>query len=179
MTCAGVDRHVAAEILGLTVASYRTHRTRLGLPPVAERSAFTNLFDIEVGEETIKRSGLEIVASMRRTDSQPPQFFWRHRDERHVRFAPSERPQRSRGEPTFCKPITIVTRAVLDAEVRHCGRKPASGATVMNPMPAMPIMRGTQVVQLRPSRPEAAAIPTPRCPIPSAPFATAHATVGR
>ncbi len=179
VTCAGVDRHVAAEILGLTVASYRTHRTRLGLPPVAERSAFTNLFDIEVGEETIKRSGLEIVASMRRTDGQPPQFFWRYRDERHVRLAPSERPQRSRGEPTFCKPITIVTRAVLDAEVRHCGRKPASGATVMNPVSAMPTMRGTQVVQLRPSRREGAAIPTPRVPIPSALFATAHASVER
>ena len=161
VACAAVNRHRAAELLGLTVGAYRTQRTRLGLPRIAVRSAFTDVFDVEVGQETIKRANLEIVASMRRTDGQPPQFFWRYRDERQVRLAPSERLQRKRGEPTYCKPITIVTRSILDAESRISGKMPIS----------------TPPLQFRSSRPGPIVPPCQYLSIPSAPFATSHASV--
>ena len=161
VACAAVDRFRAAEILGLSVAAYRTQRTRLGLPRIDGRSAFTHLFDVEVGLETIKRGNLEVVASMHRTDGQAPQYFWRYRDERHVRFAPSERVQRARGEPTYSRPVSICTRAILDAEA----------------MSAPKAENQHKPLLFRSPRPADGNTPTMHFPLPAAPFATGHASL--
>ena len=177
VTCAGVDRHVAADLLGLSVASYRTLRTRLGVPPVANKTAFTGVFDREVGEETIKRAPLEIVASIKRDDDRPPQFFWRFGGERHVRLAPHERMRRSRGEVCFAKPVTIVTRAVLDAETRYCGRKPASDPTVIHSGTGTVAERGPVLRSVAPaSKVRTSFVPPALAAYAS--FATDHASVG-
>lgn len=165
VTCAGVNRFDAAKLLGLSVDSYRTLRTRLGLPPIAKRSSFTNVFDVEVAEETIKRSGLELITSIRRTEDRPPQLFWRFRDERHVRLAPTERPQRARGEPTFSRPMTIFTRSMIDTQDR------------LTPTP--PLSAPPHRLILQSSRPARPSSPSPDFFIPSNPFATACVNVGR
>ena len=177
ITCAGVDRHVAAALLGLSVPAYRTLRTRLGVPPVANKTAFTGVFDREVGEETIKRSGLEIVASIKRGDDRPPLFFWRFSDERQVRLAPHERLRRSRGEVGFAKPVTIVTRAVLDAETRNCGRKPARYPTVAQSNATGTVRERRPIVQAVVPRSKKAPF-VPPVPASSTSFATVNASVG-
>ena len=177
VTCAGVDRHVAADLLGLTVAAYRTLRTRIGVPPVANKTAFTGAFDREVGEETIKRAPLEMVASIKRDDNWPPQFFWRFGGERHVRLAPHERMRRSRGEVCFAKPVTIVTRAVLDAETRNCGRKPAQYSTVIRSGTITPAERRPVMRSIAPAS-KARTSFVPPAPAAYAAFATDHASVG-
>ncbi len=176
VTCAGVDREVAAALLGLTVGSYRTLRTRLGVPPVSNKDAFTQAFDREVGEETIERAGLEIVASVRRQDDRPPVYFWRFQNERHVRLAPGERAQRARGETVLAsRSMNLVTRAVLDAEIRYCGRKPAAGPTMIYPKPGVSTR---PILPIIPPRPAPGLPFVPPGAMSRAAFATARASLG-
>ena len=177
VTCAGVDRFAAAELLGMTVDSYRTLRTRFGLPPIAHRSSFTSVFDIEVAEETIKRSGLELITSMRRTEGRPPQLFWRFRDERHVRLAPTERPQRARGEPTFSKPMTIFTRAMIDAQIQVEARKSAAPIIRDRQTRPLPPSIASQRLIFEPSRPAIPSSALPTFVVSKPPFATARASI--
>lgn len=129
VTCAAVDRDRAAELLGLSEPSYRTWRTRLGIPQIANKTAFTPVFDPEVGLETIKRNKLEIAASMKSSDGRAPHLFWKLTSERQVRLAPCERPRRHRGDYTCNTIITVVTRDVLDAEVSARNNAPVLDRT--------------------------------------------------
>ena len=177
VTCAGVNRFAAAELLGMSVDAYRTLRTRFGLPPIAQRSSFTSVFDIEVAEETIKRSGLELITSMRRTEGRPPQLFWRFRDERHVRLAPTERPQRARGEPTFSRPMTIFTRAMIDAQNQVNASQSAVAKTQDHPaFPPSPSTPPKRLV-FQPSRPAIPSTPSTTFVGAQAPFATTRASI--
>lgn len=135
VTCAGVERFTAARLLGLTEPSYRTLRTRLGIPQIANKQAFTETFDVGIGLETIKRNNLEIATGIRSSDGRPPLLFWRRSNERHVRRAPPEREQRRRGDPTSNSYVTVVTRDVLDAEAR------VSRPTAVAPSASTPVTR--------------------------------------
>lgn len=132
LTASGVPREIAAELTGLSVASFRTLRTRCGFPAIEGRSSKTEVFDLEVALETIERANLVIVKSMSADDGRPPKFFWRVAADRHVRLAPGERPAKRRGEAGGSpNRIAIITRAILDAETRNCGRIPMPGPTII------------------------------------------------
>lgn len=142
VTCAAVDRDSAAELLGLSEPSYRTWRTRLGIPQIANKAAFTPVFDPEVGLETIKRNKLEIAASMKSNDGRAPHLFWKLTSERQVRLAPCERPRRHRGDYTCNTPVTVVTRDVLDAEANARSNAPELDRTgAGSPAPIQPLLR--------------------------------------
>lgn len=178
VTCAAVDRDSAAELLGLSEPSYRTWRTRLGIPQIANKTAFTPVFDPEVGLETIKRNKLEIAASMKSSDGRAPHLFWKLTSERQVRLAPSERPRRHRGDYTCNTTVTVVTRDVLNAEANARNNTPVLSRTgAGSSAPVQSLLRFKPSSPGSPASPRRTTIPAGHI-LPSATFAMPRANLG-
>lgn len=112
---AGVDRHTVAGMVGKTEASLRTLRTRMRVPVDEDRKKATDVFDLEVAQATRER-GKWIIRRELAKDG-PPKFFWVQRGDRTTFLSPVGRKRDHLIEGRY--PImTIITRAMLDAEAR-------------------------------------------------------------
>jgi len=114
----GVRYNVAAPLVGMSVAAFRTMRTRMRVPVEPIRKKLTNVFDREVADATRERNKYVIRKSIK-TDSQKGgrRFFWVQKDDRSTWLPPDLR-KRDRQIEGRSPLMRVVTRAVLDAEAR-------------------------------------------------------------
>jgi hypothetical protein len=108
----GLHYKKAAELLGVTPASFRTFKSRIAMPSDTDRRKMGNVFNLEAAKATLNRSGYELRSCLKSGN-----WFWEKKTSRGVRLSPQFRTtEKIIGERG--NKFTIVTRAVLEAENR-------------------------------------------------------------
>jgi len=116
----GLHYQVAAHLTGKSAAAFRTVRTRMGVPIDRDRKKIVKVFDLEVAKATAERGGWIVAQSLRgerQPDGASPLYFWKRKNDRNTHLSPTLRGR----DPIFARQspeMTIITRAVLDAEAR-------------------------------------------------------------
>lgn len=107
----GLHYKVAAEKMGVSASSFRSFRTRAGIPVDDDRSKAGAIFDEDAAKQTYRRSGYELRLCMRTQKN----WFWVKATDKGVRVSPPCRTkERFIGERS--NKIKIFTRKMLDAE---------------------------------------------------------------
>jgi hypothetical protein len=108
----GLHYKKAAELLGVTPASFRTFKSRIAMPSDTDRRKMGNVFNLEAAKATLNRSGYELRSCLKSGN-----WFWEKKTSKGVRLSPQFRTtEKIIGERG--NQFTIVTRAVLEAENR-------------------------------------------------------------
>jgi hypothetical protein len=108
----GLHYKKAAELLGVTPASFRTFKSRIAMPSDTDRRKMGNVFNLEAAKATLNRSGYELRSCLKSGN-----WFWEKKTSKGVRLSPQFRTtEKIIGERG--NKFTIVTRAVLEAENR-------------------------------------------------------------
>ena len=116
----GLHYRVAARLVGKTAASFRTLRTRMGVPIDRDRNKMVQTFDLDVAKATAERGEWIVARSLwgdKQRDGAPRLFFWKRMRDRNTHMSPVLRardPMFSRQPPE----MTIITRQKLEAEER-------------------------------------------------------------
>ena len=114
----GLHYREAAELVGMSVAAFRTMRTRMRVPVEPIRKKLTNVFDREVADATRERNKYVIRKSIgTNSEKGGRRFFWVQKDDRSTWLPPDLR-KRDRQIEGRSPLMSVVTRAVLDAEAR-------------------------------------------------------------
>jgi hypothetical protein len=118
LVMSGVDYRAAAKLVGKTVASFRTLRTRMGVPVDRDRRKVVQVFDPHVASATKDRGGWIVAKSLNTEDYRgPPLYFWKRQADRNTHLSPVLR----KHDPMFARQspeMTIVTRQELEAQGR-------------------------------------------------------------
>jgi hypothetical protein len=110
----------------MTPARFRTIKSRCRVPVEPQRGKKSaEVFDQDVARETQRRNCLILRRSLRGTGPDGPlEFFWVEKGDRSTHLSPLRQPKREHNEFRPQPTISIVTRAVLDAEARYVKRTP-------------------------------------------------------